>query len=79
VVKVFLFAESLGGVESLVCHPDTICRSNQTAEERRNVGITDGALRQSVDIEDAEDLIADLDQAAASCPRGKQTDREEGP
>lgn len=62
-LKVFLFAESLGGVESLVCHPATMSHATLTPEERQQGGITDGTLRLSVGIEDAADLITDLDQA----------------
>ncbi len=62
-IKIFLFAESLGGVESLVCHPASMSHAVMTAEERLKVGITDGTIRLSVGIEDVEDLIEDLDQA----------------
>jgi len=66
-LKVFLFAESLGGVESLVCHPATMSHATLTAEEREKAGITDGTIRLSVGIEDVEDLIADLDQSLQAC------------
>jgi cystathionine gamma-lyase len=62
-LKVFLFAESLGGVESLVCHPATMSHAGMTPNEREERGITDRTFRLSVGIEDAEDLIEDLDQA----------------
>ncbi len=62
-LKLFLFAESLGGVESLVCHPATMSHGGLTPQERAKIGITDGTLRLSVGIEDAEDLLEDLDQA----------------
>ncbi len=65
-LKIFLFAESLGGVESLVCHPATMSHATLTPEERRRIGITDGTIRLSVGIEDVEDLIDDLDQALRS-------------
>ena len=65
-LKVFLFAESLGGVESLVCHPATMSHGVLTPEERQKVGITDGTIRLSVGIEDAQDLIEDLAQALAA-------------
>jgi cystathionine beta-lyase/cystathionine gamma-synthase len=61
--KVFLFAESLGGVESLACHPATMSHGALSPEERRAMGITDGTIRLSVGIEDIEDILADLDQA----------------
>jgi len=66
-LKVFLFAESLGGVESLACHPATMSHATLTAEERQKAGITDGTIRLSVGIEDVADLIEDLEQALQSC------------
>ncbi|NLX57761.1 MAG: PLP-dependent transferase [Phycisphaerae bacterium] len=64
-LKIWLFAESLGGVESLVCHPATMSHGTLTPEERLEVGITDGTIRLSVGIEDVDDLIDDLGQALA--------------
>jgi cystathionine gamma-lyase len=61
--QVFSLAESLGGVESLVDHPASMTHASIPAEERRKTGLQDGLIRLSVGIEDAEDLIADLDQA----------------
>ncbi|MGQ9648863.1 MAG: trans-sulfuration enzyme family protein [Phycisphaerae bacterium] len=66
-LKVFLFAESLGGVESLVCHPATMSHGALSPEERETMGITDGTLRLSVGIEDAQDLVEDLAGALAAC------------
>lgn len=65
-VRLFLFAESLGGVESLVCHPATMSHGTLTPVERERIGIRDGTLRLSVGIEDADDLMEDLDQALES-------------
>jgi cystathionine gamma-lyase len=62
--KLFSLAESLGGVESLVCHPARMTHASLPKERRERLGITDGLLRLSVGIEDADDLIADLAQAA---------------
>lgn len=62
-LKYFTLAESLGGVESLICHPATMTHASVPAEVRRKVGITDGLLRFSVGIEDFEDLRADIRQA----------------
>ena len=62
-LRVCTLAESLGGVESLACHPATMTHGAYTAEERLKLGITDGLVRLSVGCEDAEDLLADLDQA----------------
>ena len=64
-VKVFSLAESLGGVESLVCHPAIMTHASIPKEVREARGITDGLLRLSVGIEDIGDLIADVDQALA--------------
>jgi cystathionine gamma-synthase len=57
---------SLGGVESLVCHPATLTFYKVGPEMRRQLGIRDELIRYSIGIEDAEDLIADLDQALAT-------------
>ena len=62
-LKVFLLATSLGGVESLVSQPSATSHHGLTREERLKRGIGDGMLRLSVGLEDAEDLIADLNQA----------------
>lgn len=61
--KVFALAESLGGVESLVCYPPTMTHASIPADERKRLGITDNLIRLSVGIEDVEDLTADLQQA----------------
>jgi len=61
--KVFSLAESLGGVESLTCHPATMTHAAIPAKERQKVGIVDSLIRLSVGVEDAEDLINDLKQA----------------
>ena len=65
-LRVFALAESLGGVESLCCHPASMTHGSIPAEERERRGVTDTLLRLSVGIEDADDLIADLDQALAA-------------
>jgi len=62
-LKVFLNAESLGGVESLASHSATTTHAALTEERRQEIGITQGLVRLSVGIEDSEDLIADLAQA----------------
>lgn len=56
-------AESLGGVESLVCHPASMTHASIPYEVRQKVGITDGLIRLSVGIEDADDIISDLSNA----------------
>jgi len=62
-VRVFTLAESLGGVESLANHPALMTHASIPAEKRAELGITDDLVRLSVGIEDAEDLIADLEKA----------------
>lgn len=61
--NIFTLAESLGGVESLVGHPVTMSHGTLPIELRQRLGITDNLIRLSVGIENAEDLISDLDQA----------------
>jgi cystathionine beta-lyase/cystathionine gamma-synthase len=51
-LRVFTFAESLGGVESLACHPATMTHGAIPAADRERIGITEGLLRLSVGIED---------------------------
>lgn len=62
-VELWTLAENLGSVESLITHPVTMTHAAISREERLKVGITDGLVRISVGLEDAEDLIADLKQA----------------
>ena len=61
--KVFALAESLGGVESLVCHPASMTHGSIPKDIRESRGLTDTLLRLSVGIEDKEDLMRDLEQA----------------
>ena len=63
--ELFSLAESLGGVESLVCHPASMTHASIPREEREAVGITDGLVRFSIGIEHVDDMIADLNQALA--------------
>lgn len=62
-VGVFTLAESLGGVESLVNHPAIMTHASVPRDVREAGGVTDNLIRLSVGVENAEDLIADLDQA----------------
>ncbi len=62
-LRLGLLAESLGGVETLICHPATMTHAAVGAEGRARLGITDGLMRVSVGIEDVEDIVADLGQA----------------
>ena len=61
--RIFRLAESLGGVESLIGHPASMTHASVPVEMRRAMGLTDSLLRLSCGIEDADDLIADLEQA----------------
>ena len=61
--QVFVLAESLGGVESLIEHPAIMTHASVPPEVRRDLGIDDGLVRLSVGIEDVEDLVADLARA----------------
>ena len=71
-LEYFTLAESLGGVESLVCHPAGMTHAAMAPEARRRAGIADGLLRISVGIEDEADLLGDieaaLDRVVASIP-----------
>ena len=62
-VKIFVLAESLGGVESLICHPSSMTHASVPKEEREKYGFTDALVRFSVGIEDIEDLIEDVKKA----------------
>lgn len=65
-LKLWSLAENLGSVESLVTHPVTMTHADVEEAERKRVGITDGLVRLSVGMEDAEDLIEDLKQGLAN-------------
>src|SRR5690606_2826000 len=62
-LRIFKLAVSLGGTESLVCHPATTVHSGVPKETRERIGISDATIRMSIGIEHSEDLIADLTQA----------------
>lgn len=62
-LKIILLAESLGGVESLICHPATMTHSSMPEQERLARGIKDNLLRLSIGIENPKDLIKDLESA----------------
>jgi cystathionine gamma-lyase/cystathionine beta-lyase len=61
--KIFALAESLGGAASLIEHPVTMSHASMTPEHRQKAGITDDQIRLSIGLENAGDLVADLDQA----------------
>ena len=62
-LKLIQHAASLGGVDSLVCEPRYTSHAAMTSDERARIGIPDGFLRLSIGIEDADDIIADIEQA----------------
>ncbi|MFQ1006886.1 O-succinylhomoserine (thiol)-lyase [Gilliamella apicola] len=64
-LNIITLAQSLGGVESLICHPATMTHSGITAQARKTAGISDQLLRISVGLEDVDDLLGDLEQALA--------------
>lgn len=65
-VEIFALAESLGGVESLIGHPATMTHASIPKDVREKSGVVDSLIRLSVGIEDAQDLIDDLEQALAA-------------
>ncbi len=65
-VRVCTLGESLGGVETLISHPASMTHAALGEAGRKKIGLTDGMVRISVGIEDADDIIADLDQALAA-------------
>jgi cystathionine gamma-lyase/cystathionine beta-lyase/cystathionine gamma-lyase/homocysteine desulfhydrase len=62
-VRLCSLGESLGGVETLISHPETMTHASVPVEDRKRLGITPGLVRISVGVEDIEDLIADLENA----------------
>lgn len=64
--RIFALAESLGGVESLIGHPASMTHASVPPAMRQAMGLTDSLLRLSCGVEDAEDLIADLDRALSA-------------
>lgn len=71
--KLFACAESLGGVESLIEHPAIMTHASVPADHREKLGIDDNLIRLSVGIEDADDLIADLDDAIQTALKAQTT------
>jgi methionine-gamma-lyase len=66
-VHIISLAVSLGCVDSLIQHPASMTHASMSPEARANAGITDGLVRLSVGIEEAEDIIRDLDDALKMC------------
>jgi cystathionine gamma-lyase/cystathionine beta-lyase/cystathionine gamma-lyase/homocysteine desulfhydrase len=71
-LRLAMLAASLGGVETLVCHPATMTHADMSAEERARMGIGEGLIRISVGLEEVEDVIADLGQALEVAERKQQ-------
>src|SRR5262249_19026539 len=65
-MQIIKLAVSLGGTESLACHPASTTHSRVPAEVRARIGVSDAAIRLSIGIEHADDLLADLTQALAT-------------
>jgi cystathionine gamma-lyase len=70
-VRLFTLAESLGGTDSLIEHPAIMTHASVPAEQRSALGIGDSLVRLSIGIEDADDLMADLEQALSVISRGE--------
>ncbi|WP_332842487.1 PLP-dependent transferase [Paraclostridium sp. AKS81] len=62
-LKLIIFGESLGGIESLICHPASMTHAALPKELRERIGITEKLIRLSVGIEDKEDILKDIEQA----------------
>jgi cystathionine beta-lyase/cystathionine gamma-synthase len=62
-VRICSLGESLGGVETLISHPATMTHAALGEKGRKAIGLTDGMVRISVGVEDADDIIEDLDEA----------------
>jgi cystathionine beta-lyase len=71
--RYFKLAESLGGVKSLICHPAQMTHKSIPAEKRRAAGIQDSLVRLSVGLEEANDLVKDLEQAFAAISNRQST------
>ncbi|MEJ2274389.1 MAG: PLP-dependent transferase, partial [Woeseiaceae bacterium] len=71
-LRLFSLAESLGGVESLVCHPASMTHAPVSAERKAAAGVTPTLIRLSIGLESADDLVADLLQALDAAGRAPQ-------
>lgn len=76
-LRIFTLAESLGGVESLICHPASMTHASVPLERRGRLGITDGLLRLSVGVEDVQDLMGDIEQAFEGMERASHAGRHD--
>lgn len=70
--KLFKLAESLGGIKSLISHPANMTHKSIPAAKRRSAGVQDSLVRLSIGLEEAEDLLADLEQAFIAIQKTKQ-------
>jgi cystathionine beta-lyase len=70
--RLFKLAESLGGVKSLLCHPATMTHKSIPVAQRHAAGVADSLIRLSVGLEDAQDLVADIEQALRKAAAGKR-------
>ncbi|WP_444994339.1 cystathionine gamma-synthase [Aliikangiella sp. IMCC44359] len=77
-LDIFSLAESLGGVESLICHPSTMTHAAVALEDQKTAGISQSLLRLSIGIENIEDLVADLENGFAQCRLGEVRDVSNG-
>ncbi len=73
--RYFKLAESLGGVKSLLCHPAQMTHKSVPAEKRKCAGVADSLIRLSIGLEDAGDLIADLEQAFEKTKAGRLSNK----
>ncbi|BBN83021.1 O-succinylhomoserine (thiol)-lyase [Pseudoalteromonas sp. A25] len=77
-LKQFSLAESLGGVESLICHPATMTHAGMEPQARLEAGVGDTLIRISVGIEDVQDLLSDLEQAFVQLQAGSGSASDDG-
>ena len=70
-LRLMTLAESLGGVETLVCHPASMTHASVPPGDRRRLGLTDGLVRISAGIEEVEDLIEDVERGLAAIRYGE--------
>lgn len=73
--RYFKLAESLGGVKSLLCYPAQMTHKSVPAEKRKSAGVADSLIRLSIGLEDAGDLIADLQQAFEKTKAGRLSNK----
>lgn len=74
--QLFKLAESLGGIKSLISHPASMTHKSIPPQKRRSTGVEDGLIRISVGLEEASDLIADLEQALHSLSERQEHDNQ---